>query len=175
MPEDTLLVEILTAANLAGIEQADAGLLGMAPNLAAVTLGFGVLAIAGKSVIDIYEGHEKALGRLKQASDAVGQSYTVNKQEIEDYIKVNQQFIPDNNKAIDTFALLLRSTGNYSTALRGLGEVMNLAAISPTKDWDTATQAINLGLQGTGRRLRDLGIDISALTNAPNTFTATTK
>ena len=65
--ENTVLVEIVTAANLAGIEQAKAGLLGFNVSTLGLAAGLGVLYAATKSAVDISEARANAEADLKVA------------------------------------------------------------------------------------------------------------
>lgn len=65
--ENTVLVQIVTAANLAGIEQAKASLLGFNASTLGLAAGLGVLYAATKSAIDISEGRANAEADLASA------------------------------------------------------------------------------------------------------------
>src|SRR5437773_9234749 len=77
MPTDRVLVEIVTAANMTGIKEAQKGFLGMSSALTATIAGLGLLAVAGKSAIEITEKHDKAERDLEQAVTAVNSQYGI--------------------------------------------------------------------------------------------------
>lgn len=70
MPGDRVLIEIMTAANMAGVEQADAGMLGLGMTFASATILMGGAALAMKSMIQISEEHTQAEGNLTAAMKA---------------------------------------------------------------------------------------------------------
>src|SRR5437773_2819771 len=102
MPTDRVLVEIVTAANMTGIKQAQAGFLGMSSALTASIAGLGLLVVASKSAIEITEKHDKAEKDLEQAVAAV-----------------NDQFGKTTPRTVD----LSKETDALTTARRHLAEV----------------------------------------------------
>jgi hypothetical protein len=67
MPGDRVLIEILTTANMGGVTQAQGALAGLGLNTMAATAGLGLLALAGKSMIDISQEHAAAETNLAVA------------------------------------------------------------------------------------------------------------
>ena len=64
---ETVLVEILTAANMAGLAEARVGLSGLLGSATLAAGGLGILAAAGKSMIDIAEQHAHSEANLANA------------------------------------------------------------------------------------------------------------
>ena len=58
MGADRVLIEIITAANMAGVEQAKAGLLGFSPVAMVGAAAIGALVVVGKSAIEVSREHE---------------------------------------------------------------------------------------------------------------------
>ncbi len=70
MPTERVLVEIVTAANMAGIEQAKAGMLGLGVGTMALAVGLGLAIAAGKSMVQISEDMAHSEGDLASAINA---------------------------------------------------------------------------------------------------------
>ncbi len=67
MATDRVLIEILTTADMAGVGAADAGFLGLGVSAGVATAALGVLALAGKSMIEISTEHATVEGTLAAA------------------------------------------------------------------------------------------------------------
>lgn len=74
MPSDRVLIEIATAANLAGVQAAKAGIQGFSDALTVVGPAAGIFMAVGKSMIDIADKHESAERGLTQAVEAYNSS-----------------------------------------------------------------------------------------------------
>ncbi len=83
MPTERVLIEIVTAANLAGVKQAKAGFLGMTPATLGLAAALGVVVYVGKAAIENYKAQEEANLSLTQAVEAnnaeVGKSSTIHR------------------------------------------------------------------------------------------------
>jgi hypothetical protein len=122
---DRVLVEIVTAANMTGINQAQAGFLKMNSGLLAITAGLGLAVVAGKSAIDITEKHDKALNDLSQAVDAynskAGLSTTIGGASAAELAKLTDaQGKAQDSLKISTNALTIAQLG-YSDAVKKHG------------------------------------------------------
>lgn len=75
MPTERVLIEIVTAANMAGLEQAQAGFLGLTPQIAMAGAALAGLVFVGKSAIENYEAQQKATKDLGQAVAAFNDQF----------------------------------------------------------------------------------------------------
>ncbi len=70
MANDRVLIEILTAANMSGVKEAQAGFLGFTPAVLGAGLAIAALVMGGKSMIQISEQMAGAEGNLASAINA---------------------------------------------------------------------------------------------------------
>jgi hypothetical protein len=71
---DRILIQIVTAANMAGVDAAKAGFLGLAPPALALAAILGLAIFVGKAAVANYNDQQAALNGLKQAVDAYNES-----------------------------------------------------------------------------------------------------
>src|SRR5437764_13614806 len=116
MPTDRALIEIVTAANMAGVEQAQAGFL----KLNAATLGLsadlGVMVVVGKSAIENTEAQEKAHKSLSQATDVAKLNFQEMQKAFDDWAEANKRYIPNQYAAETALAAFVRAGANEKDA-----------------------------------------------------------
>jgi hypothetical protein len=159
VPTETVLVQIITAANMAGVEEAQAGFLKLAAG--AVVLGAAVAAvvIVGKAAYENYKAQETATNQLKQATDAQGISLRDLQTAYEEFKAVNAGFISDQYDTETALAAIVRSGENETDAIRILGDALDLAAIKHEAVSGAAKQ-LDLALAGNSKTLKELGITL---------------
>ncbi len=155
--EDRVLVEIVTAANLAGVEAAKAGFLEMNASTLALGVALGALIFIGKSAIENTEAQAKAQLNLKQAADAGRLSFTDLQTAFDKWADTNRRYIPDQYAAETALAAFIRAGATGPEALRELNDALDLSIIK-SEDMSTAQQTITLALAGNSRGLKTLGI-----------------
>lgn len=84
MPTERVLVEIVTAANMAGVEEAKAGFLGLSTGSLVLGGALAASVIVGKAAVENYKKQEEATNQLEQATAAynatAGTTTTVHKE-----------------------------------------------------------------------------------------------
>ena len=132
MPTDRVLVEIVTAANMTGIKQAQAGFLGMSSALSATIVGLGLAVIAGKSAIENTEAQEKAHKSLQQATDVSKENFNALQKAFDDWAEANKRYIPDQYAAETALAAFVRAGANAQDAMRELASTVSRLLIIKT-------------------------------------------
>lgn len=157
MPTDRVLIEIVTAANMAGIEQANKGMLGM--NLSTLALGaaLGGLILIGKAAIDNTEKQSAAHKDLQQAASASKENFDQLQSAFDTWAEANKRYIPDQYAAEQALASFVRAGASAPDAMRELSDALDLATIKG-EDMGTAQLMITLALAGNARGLKTLGI-----------------
>src|SRR6266568_757520 len=110
MPTDRVLVEIVTAANMTGIKQAQAGFLGMSNALSAAIVGLGLAVIAGKSAIE----NTNAQDAMRELNDALDLS-TLRGMDLEDTQKQITLALTGSSKALKILGI---TTDEYSAIMK---------------------------------------------------------
>jgi hypothetical protein len=157
VPTDRVLIEIVTAANMAGVEQAKTGMLGLNASTLALGASIGAALFIGKSAIDNTERMTKAHLELQQATGATKQNYDALQQTFDTWAESNKRYIPDQYAAEEAFAAFIRAGADGPEAVRELGDALDLATIKGI-DMATSQQMIVLALAGNARGLKQLGI-----------------
>jgi hypothetical protein len=157
VPTETVLVEVVTAANMAGIEEAKAGMLGLSASTLGLAAVFGVMYVVIKASVENLKKQEGATLSLKQATDAQHISLGDLQAAYEKFKATNAGFISDQYDTEAALAAVVRSGENQTDALRILNDALDLAAIKH----ETVSEAANaevLALAGASRGLKTLGI-----------------
>lgn len=157
MPTERVLVEVVTVANMAGIEQAQAGMLGLSSTTMLLGATLGVAIAVGKAGIENYKKQEEATNLLTQAYATQKDTLAAHKAEIERFLSTNAAFISDQYDTEAAMAALVRAGNSETDAIRILGDALDLAAIKhePVSE---AASTLEKVLMGNSRALRDLGI-----------------
>jgi hypothetical protein len=158
---DRILIEIVTAANMSGIKEAQAGFMGMNGPLLAMTAGLGLAVVAGKSAVEIAEKHKKAEDDLAQAIAATGGSLDHAKTFLDDFIGSNRAYISDQAEVIDGYATLARAGLSQTEVQLDMNRAVDLAALKHIS-LSEAVALVNNAEHGRMRGLIDLGITSKA-------------
>lgn len=165
MPTDRVLIEVVTAANMAGVNQANAGLLGM--NTSTVLLGatFAGLGLAIKSSMQIAAEHTAAESNLSQAVGTTKLSLKSQQDQITAFMQTNRDYISNQADVINSYANLIRTGLDQTQVQRVMNDALDLAAIKGISLSD-ATAALTNAEFGRMRGLIDLGITTAKYTDA---------
>jgi hypothetical protein len=154
---DRVLIEIMTAANLQGVEQASQSFMGLNIQTAALIFAIGALVEIGKQSIANTKAHEQATNDLAQAAKTQGVYFGDLDRATEGFIETNKAFISNQYDAKESMAEIVRAGNDQGSALRMLNDALDLSAIKHESMTDAAKTLI-LAEAGSGRGLRDLGI-----------------
>ena len=143
MPTERVLIAVETAANMAGIEKAKLGMLGLSGSAIALGAVLGGVILVSKDMIDIATKHEEAEKSLAQAVDAANSEYGKTK-----------TVVPDVTKQVKA----------HDAAVRHLAEV---EAGMPTKH--KATRLELMHLQDAHKRVRETTLALTAAQAAGST------
>lgn len=157
MTVDRAFFEIVTAANMAGVDKAKAGFLGMSPALMGLTVALGALVLVGKSAIANTEAQAKANLSLKQAADVTKGSFSGLQDQFEAFAETNKRFIANQYDAETSLAAFIRTGVGAKTAMRELNVALDLSILKG-QDMATAQLTIVAALAGNARGLKQLGI-----------------
>lgn len=157
MPTDRVLIEIVTAANMAGIEQAKTGMLGMNAATLGLGLALGALVIIGKAAIDNTEKMDKAHRSLSQAADVSKGNFNQLQSAFDQWAETNKRYIPDQYAAEEALAAFIRTGVGAKTGMEELNVALDLSTLKG-EDMASAQQSIIKALAGNSRGLKDLGI-----------------
>src|SRR6185312_13843606 len=157
MPTDRVLVEVFTVANMAGIEQANKGLLGLGAATLVAAAAATALVVVGKAAIENAKKQEEAFDQLTQAYSTQKDTLDAHKQAILDFIETNKGFISDQYDTETAMAKVIRAGYDTKDMFRIMNDALDLAAIKNESVSD-ATKELILVLAGNGRALRELGI-----------------
>ncbi len=157
MPADRVLVEIVTAANMAGVNQAKAGFLGMSAATLGLAVALGGLVIVGKAAIANTEAMDKAHLSLQQATKASKESYNALQGAFDAWAQANKKYIPDQYAAETALSAFVRAGNSAKDSMRMLNDALDLSTLKGI-DMATAQNQIELAVQGNGRALKGLGI-----------------
>ena len=112
---DRVLIEIVTAANMAGIEQAKTSFLGLGASTLGLAAGLGILYEGTKSAIQISEAHANAeadlANAIKDRNAMAGKAvYDQEKLRVQtgDFITTNRDFVSSQTDVIDGYAAFIR-------------------------------------------------------------------
>src|SRR5690348_4670320 len=95
MPTDRVLVEIVTAANMAGIDKAKAGFLSMNKSTLLLAAGFGILVTGAESMLKTWRGVEDAHLSLEQAVHGNKNAYNDLQNQFDDWVVANKKYVSD--------------------------------------------------------------------------------
>jgi hypothetical protein len=157
VPTDRVLVEIVTAANMAGVEQAKAGMLGMTPAMLGLAAAMGIVVFTGKAAIDNYKAQETASRLLEQAYATQNDTLAKHHAAIEAFLGTNAKYITDQYDTQTALAQVVRAGNNTTQALRILNDALDLSAIKHVAVSEAANMLV-LAEAGNSRGLRFLGI-----------------
>lgn len=158
MPQgDSVLIQIITAANLAGINQAQKSFLGLqASTVALAAVLFAILKV-GKAADENFKKQASAADDLSQAYASQGRTLADNKQAIDDWLEVNAKYIDDQYAAQHAIALFVRAGNSQVMTMRLINDALDLSAIKHQSLTDSATQLEQV-LSGNSKALRIFGI-----------------
>lgn len=131
----------------------------------ALTAGLGGIAVAAEKAKEQAEKHEKAERLLEQAYQASGRSLEEAKPKLEAWLKAHEKAIPDVNQAREVLASFVRAGFDEEKQMEAIQIATDLAAIKHV-DLATAGKAVELGMMGNGKALKELGIDLKELKNS---------
>lgn len=162
MPTDRVILLFETVLNPAGIDAANRKMLDLTATTALVGVALGALIYVGKSAIDNAKAQEEANNQLNQAYEASGQALMERPGQIDAFIEANKRFIDNQYAAKDSIAAFIRSGMDTDTALKLMGEALDLAAIKHISTADAA-HALLLASEGNTKALKDLGFTTADL------------
>lgn len=157
MPTETVLVQVVTAANMAGIEEAKAGMLGLSMTTLGLAAVLGVALVVGKAAVENFKKQEEATNQLKQATDAQHISLSDLQKAYEVFKTTNAGFITDQYDTETALAAVVRSGENQTDALRILNDALDLSAIKHETVSEAGLALVKV-LAGNSRALKELGI-----------------
>jgi hypothetical protein len=135
---------------------------GMGAGMAA----FNALGSAISGATDFMQGavqaamdEETSLARLNTALEANVRGWDGNTKAIEDTIAARLKLGFSDDEQRESLAILVAKTGDYNSALAISGAAMDLARLKGI-ELAEATKAISLGMSGSGRALKELGINV---------------
>lgn len=140
MASDRIVWEFITTANMAGVEAAKGGLLGMSGALMGVTAGLTLLAAGTKSMIDLTEQHAQAEAALSNAITNRGGNMGVAQQQLDQFILTNRDFISSQADVITSYATLVREGVSQKDVIGLLNTAMNISAVENVN----MTDAVNM-------------------------------
>lgn len=156
---DQVLIQITTAANMAGIKQAQAGMLGLNVATVALAVTLGTLIFVGKEAVQNYRAQQDALSDLEQAFQSQGDLLDFHRKAIDDWIETNRRFISNQYEARSAMAEVIRSGAGEAAAIAAMNTALDLAAAKHIT-LKEATEQVILAQQGNKRSLKILGIDL---------------
>lgn len=157
MPVDRELIEVVTIANMAGVEAAQKGFLGLSASALALAAVIGATVITGKAAIENYNAQEEALNLLRQATEATGQSYALAQADVESFIETNKAYISNQYDVIAAAGQIIRAGHSETESMRILNDALDLAVLKHEDVSAAATSVIKV-LAGNGKALKELGI-----------------
>lgn len=128
-------------------------------------LGLGAIAEGAIKVNETYQEQQNASLDLQQATKATGQSYEELNKRFEDFVSTNVDFIPNENAAKDALASFVRAGFDADTSMQALNSSLDISAIKH-EDLKTASDQLLLAMEGSGKGIKDLGVNVSELTKS---------
>lgn len=158
MPSERILIEVVTAANMAGLEQAQAGMLGFTPQVLMAGAALAGLVFVGESAVKNFEKQQQATKDLTQAYGTQHDTLAAHQAQINKFLEDNKRFIADQYDTQLALANLVR-TGLFPAkdAFRVLGDALDLSVIKH-EAVSAAAETIIQSEAGSAKALRDLGI-----------------
>ncbi len=189
MPADASIFEFITVANMAGVEELKAGMLGVSAGALGVGLALAAVVIVGKAAVENYKKQEDATNQLKQATDAYNESAGTTTTTVGESAKVIQAAQDAASKANDALTVATNATTKatwaYQDAVTKHGaasEQARIAAINLTDaeihkkaamDASTDAQvALTAATATTTTQVYRQGINLTDLTAAYDRFKA---
>ena len=155
MAADRVLVIIETAANMAGVEAAKAGIGSFNPMVALAATALGGLVLAGKSAMEISKEHEKAENELAIAIKNRGLNTARVQEELYRFIQTNRDIIANQSDVVNSTAALIREGVSYNNIKRDQMLILDLAAAKNISVAE-ATSLVTKAEAGNFRGLKDL-------------------
>jgi hypothetical protein len=159
---DPAIVEFVTVANMAGVNELKAGMAGLSASTIGLGILVGALVVTGKAAVENYNSQETAnrdlANAIKDSSNAMYGSIGA----VDDWITKNAQYIDDQYAAKEGIAAFIRAGMTEETALRLSGNALDIAAVKHVSLAD-AQHALLLASEGNTRGLRDLGFTAADL------------
>lgn len=162
--EDTVLVEILTAANMAGIEQANAGLVGFNTSTLALAAVLAGVVTVGRAAIENHKQQDEALKGLSQAESTKAGNYSLFNKQLLDFIDTNARYIDNQYDVITAAGQFIRAGVDQKTTMQLLNDALDLAALKHISVAD-ASRVLLMATEGNTRGLRDLGFTSKEVTD----------
>jgi hypothetical protein len=144
LPNERILIEVATVANLAGLKEAQAGFLGFSPAVLGAGLALAALVVVGKSMIEISQAQAHAEGDLKAAIDARNASALQTPTPDPAVVKEVAKATDAHAKAVESLAkmeLSLGAPGHKETALQAYNLAEAHQKVTDTAAALIATQA----------------------------------
>ncbi len=129
MPTERVVILIETVSNMAGVKQAQSGLLGFGVAGIAASVALGGLIMAGKAAVAISQEHFHAEQNLANAIKNRGGNTVVLNQQLQDFLQTNRDFIDNQNDVITGYATLIREGVKSKDVTRLMGTALNIAAV----------------------------------------------
>jgi hypothetical protein len=154
---DRVIALIETQANMAGIEKAKAGFMGLNLSTVALAVALGGLILVGKEAIKNTEAMDKAHLSLQQATKASRESYSALQAVFDKWAEANKRYIPDQYAAEIALAAFTRAGANAIMAMRELNDALDISTLRGT-DMEATQIALTAALAGNSKGVRFLGI-----------------
>lgn len=162
---DRVLIEVVTTAQLGGLEQAKAGFLGMNAGVLAMAVALGFAIKVGKDALDNYAAQQTALNLLDQAYHTQGDTLDNNRQRLDAFISTNAAFISNQYDVIGAMANIVRAGNKTVDSWRILNLALDMS-IAKHKDVSEEGLLLERVLKGNSKALREVGVstaDYSAI------------
>ena len=148
MPQETVLIRIVTAANMAGVKEARAGFLGMNPAILAAGIALAILVKVGKDATENIKSQEDAFNGLSQALNAYNSHLGKTTKAHQIYIAGTAATVRHNNAAAGSSARLKIATDAVALAQQKLNLAIYWYGATNVK-----TMAFRLALERANLRL----------------------
>ena len=157
MPADRVLIEIVTAANMAGVKEAKTGFFGLNAATAGLAIGLGALVLVGKSAIANTEAMDKSHLGLAQAVKATHGNLTALQAQFDSWATTNKRYVADQYNAESALANFVRTGLGAKLSMRALNDSLDISVIKGVSMTD-AQLSLTQALAGNSKGLRFLGI-----------------
>lgn len=117
---------------------------------------------------------EVGIAKLDAALEANARNWDGNRDAIEDVIREREKLAFSDDEQRDSLAILVARTKDVTKALDLQRDAMDLARLKGISLGD-ASRALSMALSGSGRALKELGINVSDYTNKEEALTAVRK
>lgn len=125
---DRVLIEIITAANMAGVAEAKAGFLGLTPTALGYGVVLGGLYMAGKSAIQIADEQAAAHTNLATAIKNTGGNVDEINNQVQTFLDTNKQLYTSQGDVVQGFAAFVREGVPASRLTKDMATALDIAA-----------------------------------------------